>query len=146
MTIKNRKAESQLMSIFVPMIVMCILAVSFVIVVSDLGSNYGVSINDNTYNRVAAINGTIAEIGADTSTVVVGDNGERSNVLTSTERLVTGAYNAILLLGNIPDIYLTIIDAVADSIGLDGTIVTLIITGILFSIAAVVIYLALGRI
>jgi len=146
MTIKNRKAESQLMSIFVPMIVMCILAVSFVIVISDLGSNYGVSINDNTYNRVAAINGTIAEIGADTSTVVVGDNGERSNVLTSTERLVTGAYNAILLLGNIPDIYLTIIDAVADSIGLDGTIVTLIITGILFSIAAVVIYLALGRI
>jgi hypothetical protein len=142
----SKKAESQLMSIFVPMIVICILAVSFGLIVTDLGTNYSVSSNDTSYERIEAASANITAISGDTSDSVIGDNGERSNVLTSTERLVTGAYNAILVLGNVPGIYITMIDVVALNIGIDATIVNLVMAGILFSIVAVVIYLALGRI
>lgn len=142
----NIKGESQLMSIFLPMIVICVLAVSFGIVVSDLGSNYGVSSNDTSYNRIASQSANITSISRGTSESVIGDDGDRSNVLTSTERLVTGAYNAILVLGDVPGVYMTIIDVVAFNIGIDATIVNLILAGLLFSIVAVIIYLALGRI
>lgn len=146
MTIKDRIGESQLMSIFVPMIVICVMVWSFSIVVVDLSTNYGVSADDESYERIEAASGNITQISIDSSESVIGDSGERSNVLTSTERLVTGAYNAILVFGNVPAIYLTIIDVVALNIGIDQNIVNLIVAGILLSIVAVVIYLALGRI
>jgi len=142
----SRKAESQLMSVFTPMIVVCILAVCFGLVVLDLGTNYSVNSSDDSYDRIASASGNITAISADTSDSVIGEDGDRSNVLTSTERLVTGAYNAILVLGDIPSVYMTMIDVVALNVGIDATVVNLILAGILFSIVAVVIYLALGRI
>jgi hypothetical protein len=144
----NRKAQggSQLLSIFVPMLVICVLGVGFGIIVADLGQNYGVSYDDSSYNTIVNQTTNINSITQGTSESVLGEDEGRSNILSSTERLVTGAYNAILVLGDIPGIYAAIITVIADSVGIPSSIVNLVLAGILFSIVAVVIYLALGRI
>lgn len=143
----NREGQtSQLMSIFVPMLVISIVAVAFAVVVADVGPRYGVSSDDSSYSAIVNQTDSINAISEGTSDSLLGTDTDRSNVLTSTERLVTGAYNAILVLGDIPGIYTTIIGVVAEEIGIPTAIVNLVIAGILFSIIAVVIYLALGRI
>jgi hypothetical protein len=136
---------SQLMMIFVPMIVISIIAISFAIVVSDIGPRYNVNSTDSSYSRIISASGNISSISDTASTSVVGSNNDQTNVLTSTERLVTGAYNAILTLGDVPQVYMAIIDSVADTIGIDSAIVNLILAGILLAIVSVIIYLALGR-
>jgi hypothetical protein len=128
------------------MLVVCMLVVGMAIIVADLGLNYGVSYDDTSYQTIVNQTSNIDAITAGTSDSVLGEDEGRSNVLTSTERLVTGAYNAILVLGNIPEIYAVIITMVADTIGIPSAMVSLILAGILFAIVAVVIYLALGRI
>lgn len=143
----NRSGQtSQLMSVFVPMLVISIVAVAFAIVVADIGPRYNVSYDDDSYQTIVNQNSNIDSITGGTAESVLGTDTDRSNVLTSTERLVTGAYNAILVLGDIPGIYAVIITVVADEIGIPSSIVNLILAGILFAIIAVVIYLALGRI
>jgi len=140
----DRRAESQLMSIFVPMLVICVLAVSFILIVSDLGQNYGVGYDDSQYQIIVNETSNINGITSGVSGGVLGTD-DRSNVQTSTERLVTGAYNSILVLGDIPGIYATMITVVANSIGIPAAIVNLILAGIVFAIVATVLYLALGR-
>lgn len=140
----NRRAESQLMSIFVPMLVICVLAVSFILIVTDLGQNYGVGYDDSQYQIIVNETTNINGITSGVSGGVLGTD-DRSNVQTSTERLVTGAYNSILVLGDIPGIYATMITVVANSIGIPAAIVNLILAGIVFAIVATVLYLALGR-
>lgn len=143
----NRQAQtSQLMSVFVPMLVICILGVAFGLIVADVGPRYGVAYDDTSYQTIINQTENINEIAANTGDSTLGTDEDRSNVLTSTERLVTGAYNAILALGDIPGIYSAIITVVADEIGIPAAIVNLILAGILFTIVATVIYLALGRI
>lgn len=143
----NKKAQtSQLMSVFVPMLVICVLGVSFGIIVADIGPRYGVDYDDTSYQTIINQTDNINQITAGTGDSVLGTDEDRSNVLTSTERLVTGAYNAILALGDIPGIYSAIITVVADEIGIPSAIVNLVLAGILFAIVATVIYLALGRI
>jgi len=145
--IKDRHGQtSQLMSVFVPMLVISMLAVAFALIVSDVGPRYGVSYDDTSYATIVNQTDNINGITQGTSESLLGTDEDRSNVLTSTERLVTGAYNAILVLGDIPGIYATIITVIADSVGVPAAIVNLVLAGILFAIIAVVIYLALGRI
>lgn len=138
--------SSQLMSIFVPMLVISIVAVAFGIVVADIGPRYNVSYDDTSYQSIVNQTTNINSISEGTSDSLLGTDTEQSNVLTSTERLVTGAYNAILVLGDVPGIYSAIINIVAVEVGVPSAIVNLIIAGILFAIVAVVVYLALGRI
>ena len=138
--------SSQLMSIFVPMLVISIVAVAFGIVVADIGPRYNVSYDDTSYQSIVNQTNNINSISEGTSDSLLGTDTEQSNVLTSTERLVTGAYNAILVLGDVPGIYSAIINIVAVEVGVPSAIVNLIIAGILFAIVAVVVYLALGRI
>jgi hypothetical protein len=142
-----RKGQSsQLMSIFVPMLVVCVMAVAFGLVVSDLGQNYGVSYDDTSYQTIVNQTSSINAVKQGAADGMLGTDEDRSNVLTSSERLITGAYNSILVLGDIPSIYSTMITVVAESIGVPDTIFNLILAGIMFAIVAVVIFLALGRV
>jgi hypothetical protein len=141
----ENKGESQLMNIFVPMLVIAVLAVSFILVVGDLGQNYGVGYDDTDFETIVNETNNINAVSSGVSNGVLGTD-DRSNVQTSTERLVTGAYNSILVLGDIPSIYATMITVVANSIGIPISIVNLILAGIVFAIVATVIYLALGRV
>lgn len=142
-----RKGQSsQLMSIFVPMLVICILAVAFGLAVTDLGRTYGVSYDDTSYQTIVNQTASIDAVTQGAGEGMLGTDEDRSNVITSSERLITGAYNSILVLGDIPGIYATMITVVADAIGIPAAIVNLVLAGIVFAIVAVVIFLALGRV
>lgn len=142
---KQGQSSSALLGIFIPIIVIAVLAVSLGIISQGVGQNYAVDYTDSSYGVI--INQTVAltSVTERASESVLGANESRSNVLTAAEKLSGGAYSAFLVLANIPQIYANIIQVVADSIGIDAAIVNLINLAIIFSILAVVIYLALGR-
>jgi hypothetical protein len=145
MMFRNNRKGQELMGIFLPMIVICILGVALAIIVSDVGPRYNVSYDDSSYSRIVNQSGAINRISDQSANSLMGEDNQRSNVLTSTERLITGAYNSILVLGSIPGIYMSLIGVVADTLGIPSAIINLVIAGILFSIVGVVMYLALGR-
>lgn len=141
-----RKGQSgQFMAIVLPMIVVAILAVSFATVAVSVGNNYSVSQNDQTYGTIVNQTSAINDIANRTSESVLSPADDRSNVLTAIDKLTTGAYNAFLVLADVPGIYMAVMQVVANTLQIPPAVVTLVISGIILSIIAVVIYLALGR-
>jgi hypothetical protein len=142
----NRRAQSgQFTAIVLPMIVVAILAVSFATVAVSVGQNYNVDQDDQTYGTIVNQTSAINSIANRTSESVLNPSDDRSNVLTAIDKLTTGAYNAFLVLADVPGIYMAVMQVVANSLSIPPAVVTLVISGIILSILSVVIYLALGR-
>lgn len=139
------QSSSQLINLIVPMIVVAILAVSFSIIASNVGNNYDVSYDDSSYEAIINQSSSINSIANRTGSSMLSPEEDRSNVLTAFDKLTTGAYNTFLVLSDVPGIYFAVITVISDAIGIDGRIVTLILSGIVISIVAVAVYLALGR-
>jgi hypothetical protein len=136
---KGQSSSSRLLNLLLPAIVICVLAVCFGLITSDIGSNYGVTYTNTTYDALNNQTQKINDLSNSTANALLGDNTKQSNVLTSTERLV------ILILSDVPGIYLGMITVVATTLGIPGAIVGLFISGIILAIIAVVIWLILGR-
>lgn len=139
------QSSSQLINLIVPMIVVTILAVSFSIIAFNVGQNYDVDYNDSSYETIINQSSSINSIANRTGSSMLSPDEDRSNVLTAFDKLTTGAYNTFLVLSDVPGIYFAVITVIADSLGIDGRIVTLILSGVVISIVAVAVYLALGR-
>jgi len=142
---KKGQTDSTLSSVFIPIVVIAILGISFAIITSGINTNTGAAYNNETYSGLATQGATISALSEDISSSVIGNQTQGTNVLTSTEKLVGGAYNSILLLGQIPGIYFNMITLIAGGLGIPTAIVGLIISAIVFFIIGTIIYLALGR-
>ncbi len=122
------------------------MAVAFGIISSDIGTNYGQTYTSAEYTQISAQTAKITDAANRTSESVIGTDTGQSNILTSSERLVTGAYNAILVMADIPGIYTGIINVVTTVLGIPQAITTLLLAAIIFIIITAIIYLALGRV
>jgi ABC-type transport system involved in multi-copper enzyme maturation permease subunit len=142
---KKGQTDSTLSSVFIPIVVIAILGISFSIITSGISINTGAAYDNTTYSGLADQGATISALSEDISSSVIGNQTQGTNVLTSTEKLVGGAYNSILLLGQIPGIYINMITLIAGGLGIPTAIVGLIISAIVFFIIGTIIYLALGR-
>lgn len=141
---RRGQTDSAITEVIMPLILVAIAAVSFGIMVSA-GDNYGVVSDDSSYQAIVDQTFAIRSFTESTSSSLVGSNQTQTNVLTSTERLLTGGYNAILSFAAIPAIYQAVIVSIANTLQIPTAITSLIISAIIMSIVAVILYLVLGR-
>jgi len=142
----NRKAQvSAINDLVVPMIVVVLLAVSFAYVVTGFGESYEVSVDDYGYEQIANKSADISYASQQMTDAIVGNNQTQTNVLTSVERLSTGAYNSILVFSSVPGLYKTILDSISYSVGIPSAITNIVFWSIGFIIVGVMLYLILGR-
>lgn len=144
--ISSRKAQvNAINNLVMPMIIVVILGVAFAYVITGFGTNYDVSVDDYGYEQIANRSADISIASERMTDAIVGTNQSQTNVLTSVERLSTGAYNSILVFSEVPGLYKTIIDSVSYSLGIPSAITNIVFWSIGFSIVGVLLYLILGR-
>lgn len=135
----------QLSQVLIPLVVVVILGISFSIILTDIGTNYDVDTTTDSYQQIVVQSNRISNLSGSLSQSVIDSNQTSTNVLTSSERLFSGAYNSILLLGAVPGMYQAIITGLASTLSIPAAILNMVLAAIIFFIIGTVIYLILGR-
>lgn len=145
MTMTKKGEVGQLSQVLVPVVIIAIIAIAAGLLYSNVGTNYGVTYDNENLARLNATSGRISELSGSLSNAVINPNQTSTNVLTASERLFSGAYNSILLLSEVPSLYTSIVSVITDELNIPIAITNMIIAGVIFAIIGTVIYLILGR-
>ena len=145
MALIRRGEVGQLSQILIPLVVVAVLGIAFSLIMADIGTNYSVDTSTDSANQIVAQSNKISNLSTDLSRSVIDSDTTSTNILTSSERLFSGAYNSILLIGAVPGMYSAIISEIASTLKIPSAILNMILAAVIFAIIGTVIYLILGR-
>ena len=135
--------DSPFSSIIITVLVIGAAALAMGTMIIGTANSYNATVNSTVFSNLTAAGNTMVGITNQSSNNFFG-NKTSTTQLTAVDRMIGTAYSTILVIGNIPGVFVGIVDTLMTAVGLPGY-GNFVIAAILAIIIGIAIYLAVGR-
>lgn len=142
---KNEQAQirAAFASIVAAALIVAALAFAIEASIDDIAVTYNASINQSTFVNISNTGNSIVGITNSTANNFFGNQTSTSGT-SVIDRTISSAYGSILIIGQVPSVFVTSVTAIFSGIGLTGY-EKLVIAFITATIVGIGLYLAFGR-
>lgn len=135
--------DSPFSSIIIAGLVIGALALSVGFILDDSASTYNKTVDSQVFTNITSSARGLTVIANDTASSFYGNKTSTSQS-SAIDRFVSSAYGSIQVIGEIPDVFVNIVESATAGIGLAGY-GEFIIAGVVVLIIGIALYLAVGR-
>lgn len=139
----SRGVMSAFSNIVIAALIVAALALAIGSTINETSVTYNVNINSSSFTNISNTGNQIIGVTNTTANNFFG-NQTSTTGSSSIDRMVSGAYGTILIVGQVPDVYVNSVESVSNGIGI-ANYTPFVIAGIVAIIIGVGIYLAVGR-
>lgn len=142
---ESNRGDSPFSGIIIACLVVIAIAICGGVIIGGTSASYNATVVDNSsYVNIASKASDIVGVTNQTSSNFFG-NKTSTTQQTAVDRMVGTAYSSIVILGSVPDVFTTVIDSVGGVLGLDSSLTSLLLAGVIAIIVGIAIWLAVGR-